>query len=154
MVNSNSNLLNLNTVSQIEYGATYSVRIRPYFGADAGIYGNAQYMCIVTSAMAVENNKFVDVTTRFAEDNEDVFSMTVYPNPSNGAALNIQMPQLQEAAWLNILDVTGKQLYRVQLAEGTTTFNKEFDNTLANGLYFVELNQGNETTRVKWVVTN
>jgi hypothetical protein len=64
------------------------------------------------------------------------------------------MPQLQEAAWLNILDVTGKQLYRVQLAEGTTTFNKEFDNTLANGLYFVELNQGNETTRVKWVVTN
>ena len=154
MVNSNSNLLNLNTVSQIEYGATYSVRIRPYFGVDAGTYGNAQIMCIVTSAMAVENNKFVDVTTRFAEDNEEVFNMTVYPNPSNGATLNVQMPQLQQAAWLSILDVTGKQLYRIQLAEGTTTFAKEFDNTLANGLYFVELKQGNETTRVKWVVTN
>jgi len=154
MVNTNSNLLNLNTVSQIEYGATYSVRIRPYFGVDAGVYGNAQIMCIVPSAMIVEDTKFVDVTTRFAEDTQEVFSMTVYPNPSNGAALNIQMPQLQETAWLSLVDVTGKQLYRTQLAVGTTTFTREFDNTLANGLYFVELKQGNETTRVKWVVTN
>ena len=70
-----------------------------------------------------------------AEDNK---SIGIYPNPSNQSFF---IPAQKATALVRLNDVSGKLIQEVTLVAG----EKEVSTAqLANGVYFVELNVGNE----------
>jgi hypothetical protein len=54
---------------------------------------------------------------------------------------------------VNITDATGKMIQRNQLmVEGSLTTNINFDQALSNGLYLVELTNGQQSQTMRMVV--
>jgi hypothetical protein len=122
MVNTNSNILGLGFVAAIEYGATYSVRIRPYFLTEAGAYGNPQTMCIVTNGMILQDeNKEQNLIERTDIVEDEIVKSTVYPNPSNGL-FTLNLPETQVVTNFEVVDITGKVVKHGAIPIGTTQF--------------------------------
>jgi hypothetical protein len=89
-------------------------------------------------------------------DVEFMNEMTVYPNPSNGNYINLNLEGIQESTVLiDIIDAQGRRVYSQShslLASGIV--NIEFENQLAAGLYTVLISLSDEILTEKVVVKN
>jgi hypothetical protein len=154
MVTTNSNILGLGFVSALEFGATYSVRTRPYFLTEAGTYGNAQIMCIVTSAMILQDeNKEQQLVQRNEIVEFDQLNLTAYPNPSAGI-FTIQMPETQSKVLYQITDMTGKIVETGFIPAGTTRIELNLSH-LGTGIYQLQTKDSKDNhERLKLVISN
>lgn len=78
---------------------------------------------------------------------EDKFAQAfqVYPNPTSGT-LNLQFETTQETLQLNLTDISGKQIARVNY---TDVQSVEYDLNQATGMYFLELVSGEQHAVIK-----
>jgi len=80
--------------------------------------------------------------------------LIIYPNPTNGEAINISYTAQDEAAEFTLRDVNGKVIASQVVEETNTKVTQELNNTqgLSTGCYFLEVKSGEYTTTKKVVV--
>jgi hypothetical protein len=135
-----SNFITLSTVAQLQYGKTYSVRtapILPYTGTNYQ-WGNSVCMSILGNAGMVAEGQDSQTTTKIEIANE--VNMNVYPNPTRGTDVNINLSGItSDHVQIRLVDAMGKQLWSNRYAvNGILNTNITFEHPIANGLYFVE----------------
>jgi hypothetical protein len=81
----------------------------------------------------------------------DAFKVEIAPNPSS-ERISIQLVNsLANSSDLTIMDATGKIILRKGIAANENTIELEV-NDLANGLYFVQLKNGEGISNEKFIV--
>jgi hypothetical protein len=151
-------------ISGIAAGKRYRVRVRPNFAYGNGSFdlNTTLYLQITGSAGMIVNEGEVDHTVLLQERNEDVMSiedfssMLIYPNPSNGSFINLNLEGIDESnVMIDIIDSQGRKVYsqsNVITTDGLVRI--EFENQLAAGLYTVLVSMPNEILTEKVVVKN
>jgi PKD repeat protein len=155
--------LNTNNIPGISAGKRYRVRVRPNFVYGSGNYdtANSIYLQIVGSAGMVEQAESkthgVAVNERSeAYEGDPSMNMTVFPNPSNGNFINLNLEGIQETnVMIDIIDAQGRRVYSQShslLSNGI--INIEFERQLAAGLYTVLISLSDEVLTEKVIVRN
>ena len=120
---------------------TWGVKVRPNFSYGSGTFGPERYITVngtSASGLAPESNE--------ADGMRDIANgeMVLYPNPTNNNSVNLYANELtNEEVIVRVMDATGRVVHSNSfflVDEINTTI--EFKNTLAPGIYSVELNDG------------
>ncbi|MBO3115163.1 DUF5011 domain-containing protein [Winogradskyella sp. DF17] len=139
------------------YNATVTIPASQYnFAANSGLRfqcdasGNNDQIFIdqVTitgiSGSARGSNDKLEVVGYFESPELAEVDMRLYPNPVKGDILNIEFPELQVFDF-KIMDITGKTVLR---GNSSGTINVR---TLEGGVYFIEVNDGEEIITKKFI---
>jgi hypothetical protein len=120
----------------------WDVRVRSNFGSGASayssIYGPTQRILVnSTSAGAMLNEDEAEVDFRMLEEGQN---WVVYPNPSNGNAINVQAFDVQsEQVSVRVIDAMGRVVYNRSFSvNGALNTSVVFDQALSAGIYTVE----------------
>jgi hypothetical protein len=135
---------------------TFNVRVRPRFsnglgGFNEGSFGPTQQLCIVTPAM----NEYQGEEEVSLKSVSTPLEVVIYPNPNSGDAFVIEANDLTgNTLRVRILDVTGKVIWSNQYST-TEVFstNVVLDRELSNGLYMVEMTNGEVVRTQRMVVS-
>ena len=78
----------------------------------------------------------------------------IYPNPSNGSSVMISYSELtNEKVEVRVLDAMGRLIQSNQYSvDGNLNTTLTFDNQLAPGLYFIEMNDGGVLTNDRVII--
>ncbi|MFY7708845.1 MAG: MopE-related protein [Flavobacteriales bacterium] len=147
-----SRFLKASLIPGIEPGKRYKVRIRPVFGGSAGEFGSEQYLCIAGAASFADGVENVASFERSSFESNS--TAVVYPNPSNGAFINVRFNNLQNAqTTMRILDNIGRVVYQNTFSsEGSLNTSVVFDRKLSSGMYSMEIINGTERRVEKMIV--
>ncbi|MBT1701839.1 fibronectin type III domain-containing protein [Chryseosolibacter indicus] len=88
---------------------------------------------------------------------DENFNISIYPNPTTGSSINVDVITSRIIPLkLQVLDLTGSVLYERNIeAKGMLeTLTIEFSNTLTEGIYIIQIKQGDKEIRKKIVVRN
>ena len=157
--NAASNYLTLSTVSQLQNGKTYAVQTAPVFTYTGSNYnwGASFDLCIIGSAGMI-----VDDSQEVAQGAEKVASqnvaqeleLSIYPNPSNGNNIQVMLSGIDaEVVQVRMLDAMGKQIWtnKYNSLELSNT-SIELEQSLADGIYFIQIVSGKETISQRFLV--
>lgn len=108
-------------VSNLNPGQTYYILVDGYNG-EAGAFD------IYVKAIITSSTGSPDI---------HVPKLTASPNPNNGN-FKVDVKNLTEPALLNIVDITGRQVYSQPLTVGTSTVEIQLTN-LTSGMYFLNV---------------
>jgi len=138
-------------IANVVQGYTYSVRVRPIFQfVIPGNFGTAHCLQIAGAAMAPYEG---DETSEMSGD--ESFGALVYPNPSDGAQLNVRVQAEDDGLIrMRILDASGRLIHADQWMFSNNESLKQvrFNDAIASGLYTIELISGENRNTLKWVV--
>lgn len=137
--NSASPYLQLGVLQNLPATGAWDVRVRPNFTYGAGTYGPAQRIQVAnTSVSAMLSEESIETNERSLPISNDGFA--VYPNPSAGEILNVNITDVQsEKINVRILDATGRVVLNNQYSvAGSLNTMIEFAEPLQNGMYMVE----------------
>jgi hypothetical protein len=142
--------LALSLVDGIANGQTYDVKIRSVH-ADGSQSSFSTNGCVRTFGAAgmptLENDGAI------AERSFNGITASIYPNPNDGNAVALNVNGMEGMLQVKVTDATGKLIQRSQYAvEGSLNTNLNFDHTLSNGLYLVELTNGQQSQTMRMVV--
>jgi hypothetical protein len=135
----------------------YQVRVRPNFGVggvNQGQWGTPRIIFIGGSVLEVAeelNNMAADADRM---DEESMMDAMVYPNPSNGEVVNLNVANVSsENVFVRIMDTTGRIVYSNRYTvDGSLNTVVSFAQPLANGLYTVEFIMDNEKLTEKMMI--
>jgi hypothetical protein len=130
--------LGLGVLGSLPNAGAWDVRIRPNFSYGAGVFGPSQRILVNnTSASGMLNEEETEVDFRMLEEGQN---WVVYPNPSNGNAINVQAFDLQsEQVSVRVLDAIGRVVYNQAFSvNGSLNTSVVFDQALSAGIYMVE----------------
>jgi hypothetical protein len=137
--NSASPYLPLGVLQNLPSTGVWSVRMRPNFSYGSGEYGAAQRIQVVnTSAGAMLPEGALEGEERKFFINTDGF--VVYPNPSEGNNLQVQLTDLQSSVVsIRLIDATGRLVLEKQFSvDGSLNTSFDFAQPLQNGIYMIE----------------
>jgi hypothetical protein len=142
--------LALSVVDGIATGQTYDVKIRSVH-ADATQSAFSTTSCVRTFGAAgmptLEDGGIV------SERSFNGVTSSIYPNPNAGNDVVLNVNGMEGVLQVNITDATGKLIQRNQwMVEGSLTTNINFEQVLSNGLYLVELTNGQQSQTMRMVV--
>ena len=129
----------------------WKVEIAPVFSYGATAYGPAQIIQVNNTSLS----SMLPETAQLDERAEDLeATMGVYPNPGNGQyAIVYAESELPITQW-SVFDELGRKVegYQVTNLNGTQ-YELVFNNTLANGLYYIHWMADGELKSVRWMVS-
>ncbi|MEY3597877.1 MAG: hypothetical protein RL521_299, partial [Bacteroidota bacterium] len=147
-----SRILGMSAISGIAAGQTYDVQIRSkhFDGVSNTNYGTTQ--CVRTLGTAgmptVEDGGVI------AERSENGVTASIYPNPNNGQSVNFAVSGMEGEMNVRIADATGRMVYANRyIVEGSLNTTIDFGQTLAGGVYMVEMIQNGEMKTMRMVVS-
>jgi hypothetical protein len=146
--------LRLNVLPSLGNTGAWKVRIRPSFAYGEGTYGPDQYIQVTgTSASGELEYELVDAE-KLMETSESSFA--VYPNPSNGSSIQVQAMDLQsEQITLRVMDAMGRQVYnQAHSVNGALNTTIDFHQSLASGIYTLEITDNNQVQTQRLIVRN
>jgi 1,4-alpha-glucan branching enzyme len=137
--NSASPYLGLGVLQNLPSTGVWSVRMRPNFSYGLGVYGPTQRIQVVNTsagAMLPEGALDGEERTIFVDNS----GFMVYPNPSEGNAIQVQLTDLQSSAVsIRLIDATGRLVLEKQFSvEGSLNTSFDFAEPLQNGIYMIE----------------
>ncbi|MFN5620401.1 MAG: T9SS type A sorting domain-containing protein [Flavobacteriales bacterium] len=147
--------LNLGVLPNLGSLGAWVVRIRPNFGATNGSYGPAQTIQVVGTASAsgmIEEGAIVADERSF----EMGVQGSIYPNPSNGSMIALNFTDLTgNQVQVRIMDAMGREVFRSAYSvDGSLNQIISFDQTLAAGVYMVEMTDGSNMVSERMIVKN
>ena len=157
--NAASNAISLGTIAQLQYGKTYAVQTAPilaYTGTNYA-YGPAFNMCIIGSAGMVTDasqDAPQGFTKGASQEVAQQMELNIYPNPSNGNNVQLMLSGMDaQVVQVRVLDAMGKQIWsnKYNSLELSNT-SIEFAQSLSDGLYFIQIVSGKETTSQRFLV--
>jgi hypothetical protein len=121
----------------------YQVRVRPNFGTggvNQGQWGNPQVIFVGGTVLETEQALSEMAAEADRMNEESMFEALVYPNPSNGEVVNLNLENVtSDNVFVRITDATGRVVYNNRyVVEGALNTVVTFAQPLANGLYTVE----------------
>ena len=146
-----SRVLSLAQVPGISNGQRYDVQMRSNHidNVTSTVWGSVK--CVRTMGSAgmptLENEGVI------AERSFNGITASIYPNPNEGNVVALNVNGMEGMLQVKVTDATGKLIQRSQYAvEGSLNTNLNFDYTLSNGLYLVELTNGQQSQTMRMVV--
>jgi hypothetical protein len=142
----------LSTVTGIANGQRYNVKVRSIHvdGVSMSAFG-ATPACVKTigaAGMATENTN----ETYAQSINGDVVT-SIFPNPNNGQSVNLSVVGMEGELQVRIVDATGRMVYANRyIVEGSINTSIDFGQTLAGGVYMVEMIQNGDMQTMRMVV--
>lgn len=123
----------------------WRVRIRPNFSYGDGSFGPAQDILVANTAASSMIPEGEMDNAHSKSGLEMVAKAAIYPNPSNGEMLNINITDVnEEVIDVKIVNQLGQWVYNNQfVVDGSLNTTIHFDQDLASGLYMVEFHIGN-----------
>ncbi|MFM7104678.1 MAG: T9SS type A sorting domain-containing protein, partial [Flavobacteriales bacterium] len=113
--------------------------------------GPLQYITVNgTPASGTLGNEFIEAT-------ESALSIQskIYPNPTNGSLVNLNLSGFTGKVVVRITDATGRIVYNESyMAEESLNTVANFSHSLADGIYNVEFNAGENMVSERMVVKN
>jgi hypothetical protein len=134
-------------------GATNATYISPYF------YNNDSVSCEVTSSLACGLSSFNSVQIQVRDVSVNTIAtgsdVRVIPNPNKGAfTVKGSVGNIDEEVSMEISNMLGQVVYKnkVMAQGGNINEQVQLGNTLANGMYLLNLRSGTETRVFHFVV--
>ncbi len=145
-----SRVLSLNAVDGITIGQTFDVRIRSIH-LDASTTSFSANGCVRTFGAA--GMPTIEGEGVMAERDSNGIIASIYPNPNDGNSVALNVNGMEGLLQVRVTDATGKLIQRNQYTiEGSLNANLTFEHTLTNGLYLVELTNGQQSQTMRMVV--
>jgi hypothetical protein len=146
MRNATDRFFRLSQVPNLQPGATYSVRIRPFFANElVGDWGPAVCLNIAgLASMAPSEEEAVETLYRMESVEETgIPSFQVYPNPTDGSNVFLQLEAF-DGDWteLRIVDMQGRTVHQQSFVAATEFVAVPL--SLRSGIYLVEVIQANQ----------
>ncbi|MFN6378797.1 MAG: PKD domain-containing protein [Flavobacteriales bacterium] len=148
-----SRFIRVNQIPGAAPGKRFRVRVRPTFTYGQGNYGPEEYLCII-GAVAMHGNNDENVVLRqrnhLTEDPEAV----VYPNPSNGRCIFMNLTGWDEAVIkINVTDGLGKRVYQQNFdSRENKLVTIFFESKLSSGLYLIEMESATRNKVCRFIV--
>ena len=116
----------------------YKVNVRPIFPSGAGNQGSDRWLIIAGPAMMGEQEEEGVATLK--DGVEATIASALYPNPSNGSFVNLNITGVDANVMVRVLDGMGRVVWTSNLVvEGSLNTIIAFERPLASGLYMVEM---------------
>jgi hypothetical protein len=132
-----------NSTISIGTGTNY---ITPLLSAGTYSYYAEASTC-TTSATRTEITVTVNICTGISNTNFDNKTIKVYPNPTQGV-LTFDLESLKEPFSVEVINAQGE---RTAIGEINNLQNSINIQTLANGIYFLRVKQGNNYQQIKFI---
>jgi hypothetical protein len=132
-----------NSTISIGTGTNY---ITPLLSAGTYSYYAEASTC-TTSATRTEITVTVNICTGISNTNFDNKTIKVYPNPTQGV-LTFDLESLKEPFSVEVINAQGE---RTAIGEINNLKNSINIQTLANGIYFLRVKQGNNYQQIKFI---
>jgi hypothetical protein len=138
-------------------GYEYMTRIRPYFSVVTG-YAPAGWGSTLNGITKIKTLATVGMPTIedegvMAERSFNGVTTSIYPNPSNGSSVNLNVGGMEGELQVRIMDATGRMVYSNRyIVEGVMNTTMDFGQTLAGGVYLVEIWQDNNLEVLRMAV--
>jgi len=146
-----SRILAMNTVPGIGNGQTYDVRIRAKHVDNVTNSNYGTVACVKT--MGVAGMPTIEEEGVIAERFYNGVTTSIYPNPSNGSSVNLNVDGMEGELKVRITDATGRMVYTNRyMVEGVMNTTMDFGQTLAGGVYMVEMTQNGQLSTMRMVV--
>ena len=144
--------LQLGVLPNLTAAGAWDVRIRPNFSYGDGVFGPTQRINVngTSASMQLGDEAIQERSTLDVQNTET----HIYPNPTDGQAVQLAYSALNGSTIeVRVIDAMGRTVQSVQYAvEGSLNTRLVFENKLAAGLYFVELNDGGAVTMDRMIV--
>jgi len=116
----------------------YKVNVRPIFPSGPGNQGPDRWLIIAGPAMMGEQEEEGVATLK--DGVEATIASALYPNPSNGSFVNLNITGVDANVMVRVLDGMGRVVWTSNLVvEGSLNTIIAFERPLASGLYMVEM---------------
>ena len=134
--------LQLGVLPNLSAPGAWDVRIRPNFAYGAGVFGPTQRINVNGTSAAMQLDEQA-VQERSSMD-MPMAASHIYPNPSDGSAVQLDYSALKNSSVaVRVMDAMGRVIQTSNYAvDGSLNAVLVFENPLASGMYFVELNDG------------
>jgi hypothetical protein len=142
--------LALGVLPNLSAPGAWDVRIRPNFSYGVGVYGPVQRIRVNGTSAAAMLDETAELTERSITD----FTVTeLFPNPANGSSVWLNVGNLiSEQIELRVLDMTGRVVLSQQyFVEGSLQTEISVAD-LSNGMYVVELMDGDIKRDLRLVI--
>jgi type IX secretion system substrate protein len=146
-----------NAIDEANYGGSGMPHVVVMGGSSHTIYYNQKNGSSDGAAITSAINTAIAATTGVGNVSNSVSILTLFPNPAKN---NISLKYgLDNAAPVNIevYDIVGKNVKTVALGEqssGEHSLDLNFENKLANGVFFLKMNVGNASQIVKFAIAD
>lgn len=133
----------------------WNVRVRPNFAYGAGTYGPTQRI-LVSGTAASEMAQGEEVSDLINKSEESFQTSSIYPNPNAGNMIAVNFTDLtSNQVQVRVMDAMGREIFRSAYGvEGSLNQIITFDQTLAAGLYMVEMTDGMNVVSERMIVKN
>jgi hypothetical protein len=132
-------------------GETYQVSIQAN-SVTGGVSGYGSEKCMKTLPSGLMPT--VEDGGVIAERSENGVTTSIYPNPNNGQSVNFAVSGMEGEMNVRIADATGRMVYANRyMVEGSLNTTIDFGQTLAGGVYMVEMIQNGEMKTMRMVVS-
>jgi hypothetical protein len=146
-----SRILAISTVPGIGNGQTYDVRIRAKHLDNVTNTNYGTTACVKTTGVA--GMPTIEDEGVIAERSFNGVTTSIYPNPNNGSSVNLNVDGVEGELQVRITDATGRMVYSNRyIVEGAMNTTMDFGQTLAGGLYMVEMVQNGQLNTMRMVV--
>jgi hypothetical protein len=133
----------------------WNVRVRPNFTYGTGAYGPVQRILVAGTAASgmLAEEEVAQADERAFEVNA---AASIYPNPSNGDMIAIKVTDLtSNQVQVRVMDAMGREVFRSAYSvEGSLNQIITFNQTLAAGMYMVEMTDGTHVVSERMIVKN
>jgi len=150
-----STYLQLGVLPNLSAPGAWDVRVRPNFAYGTGVFGPTQRILVAgtaASGMLAEE----EVAQSDVKAFEIGATASIYPNPSNGSMIVVNYTDLtSNQVQVRIMDAMGREVFRSAYSvDGSLNQILTFDQTLAAGVYMVELTDGTVVVSERMIVKN
>jgi len=152
---SSSPYLQLGVLPNLGNAGAWDVRVRPNFAYGNGVYGPVQRI-LVSGTAASELAQGEEVSELMDKSEEAFQTSSIYPNPNAGNMIAVNFTDLtSNQVQVRVLDAMGREIFRSAYGvEGSLNQIITFDQTLAAGLYMVEMTDGTNIVSERMIVKN
>ena len=152
---SSSPYLQLGVLPNLGNAGAWNVRVRPNFAYGNGVYGPTQRILVAgTAASGMEQSD--EASQLIANSIDGVQSSSIYPNPNAGEMIAVNFTDLTSTqVQVRVMDAMGREVFRSAYSvEGSLNQIITFDQTLAAGMYMVEMTDGTHVVSERMIVKN
>ena len=144
------NSLLLGWVNGLQNSITYDVRVRAKVGGVFGSFGIVRQLTTPVSSNRLSNAFLTE--TQNTEFSSTPIHLTIYPNPSQGEFVYMELKSSEDISELIVTDITGKIVHQQNLQTDDYYSTVRFNEKLNSGFYFVTVVSGSQKQTKKLVV--
>jgi len=127
-----------------------------YSNTETGAYADQFKVDIQNAANGWLPNQIITLNGTLGVNEFELGNLSVWPNPA-GETINVKLSNISSSAdvYVNLYDIQGRTIQNVTYKTSSNTFIKTINlNSVENGIYLLEIKQGNKKATKKVIINN